>query len=143
MGTQPQTDLHRLSARARREYSHAHMSDTKWRKLFAALRESGIGLTRAEVKFIDSDEPRTITFSGDWPAVPHDRYLETIDLGGVAFRSIEWLEFPAVARIPRANNLPAQEVSQDLQAIAATLNALGRYPFVFNEGSLRIVGYSR
>jgi len=119
------------------------MSDTKWGKLFAALRESGPDLARAEIKLIDEDEPRTITFSGCWPAVPHHRYLDTFDLGGVAFREIEWLEFPAVARILRHSTLPALEVPQDLEAIAATLNAVGRYPLVLNEGSLRVVGYSR
>lgn len=143
MEKQPPEELSRLSARARREYSHAHMSDTKWRKLFAALRESGLELARAEIKFVDVDEPKPMVFSGNWPWVPHQSYLDTIDFGGVAFREIEWLEFPAVARITRLNNLPAMEVAQDLKAIAATINAIGRYPLVLREDALRLVGYSR
>ena len=61
----------------------------------------------------------------------------------MAFREIEWLEFPAVARITRLNNLPAMEVAQELKAIAATINAIGRYPLVLREDALRLVGYSR
>jgi hypothetical protein len=104
-----------------RGFSAAFMSDTKWRKLLAAVRDAGLGLDEMTVKFVDVDEPRRMRFppSLSCPSA----YMDTIEFGPVALRSIEWLELAA-----------------DLEPI---LQPLGRFPLEPSAGRTRITGYRR
>lgn len=76
---------------ARSRFAAAFMSDTKWRKLFAVVREAHPDLDRVEVKFIDVENARQMRFppSLDCPLA----YMDTIEFGPTELRSIEWLEF--------------------------------------------------
>jgi hypothetical protein len=136
-------ELERLNRAARREFSHALMSDTKWRKLFAVLNVEGLGICQMLVKFIDVPEPRTMDLPRIGALNVPRPYIDTIEFGPVEFRSIEWLEIPAIARIPRFNNVPAREVAQDLGRIEAGLALSGLYPLRRSGENLRIIGYDR
>lgn len=103
--------------------SARHMSDAKWRKLFAALAALGVGPVRW--KFIRDDR----VF--EQPVPPAHAVLER-SLGDVLpdpyvpYREIDWVEVPA----DRA------------AGVAAALAAVGEYPVREHEGGIRIVGYS-
>jgi hypothetical protein len=99
------------------------MSDAKWRKLFAALRECGVGPLRW--KFVGDDhiflEPvplatevleRTI---GDVLPYPYG-----------PFREIEWIEVPA----------------ERAAEVVAALAAVGQFPVQQLDSGVRVIGYT-
>jgi hypothetical protein len=106
---------------ARERFSSALMSDTKWRKLFAAIANPELGVRRMLVKFIDVDEPRQMNFPPSLK-LPH-AYMDTIEFGPVELRAIEWLELP----------IDAEPVMRPLR----------QFPLERVEGGTRIVGYRR
>jgi hypothetical protein len=101
-------------------YSAAFMSDTKWRKALTAIQQSDLCINKMTVKFIDADDPRTMRFP---PSLGCPRaYIDTIEFGPTALRSIEWMEFQA-----------------DLEPI---LRTIGRFQMEVSTGRTRIVGYT-
>src|SRR5262245_30318569 len=99
--------------------SACHMSDAKWRKLFAAWRGAAIGALRW--KFIRDDR----VFVQSVP--PPDAILEKT-LGDVLpypygpYREIEWVE---------ASN-------EDAERAANCLNAIGQFPLDHSSSGLRV-----
>ncbi|WP_365877452.1 DUF6678 family protein [Bosea sp. (in: a-proteobacteria)] len=142
MTTHTRADLDRLSSLARREFSHAHMSDTKWRKLFTAMDEAGVDLEQMIVKFIDVPEPKVMYFPSINALYQPYPWIDSFDFGPIELRSIEWMDIPAVARFPRLNNVPALETAQNLAAAEAVLLHLN-CNFAATPGGLRVIGYSR
>lgn len=136
-------ELEKLSRVARREYSRALMSDTKWRKLFGALADGDTTIEQIVVKFIDVDETRRMRL----PSTPALNcplpYVDTFEFGPVELRSIEWLELPFEAVWPREDHLPPQRIAQDLSAVRAILAGLGQFPMEEGASGLRITGYLR
>lgn len=112
-------DPSKIGRLARRQFSSALMSDTKWRKLFAAVGLPEHGVKRMLAKFIDVDEPREIAFppSLDCP-LP---YMDTIEFGPVGLRAIEWLELPI--------------------DVGPIVRLIGQFALERVDGGTRIVGY--
>jgi hypothetical protein len=136
-------ELERLNRAARREFSHALMSDTKWRKLLAVLETDELELCQMRIKFIEVPQPRVMrlpTIGTQYVPYP---YVDTIEFSLVELRAIEWLEIPAVARFPRPDNVPPREVAQDLDRVEASLASSGSYPLRRSDENLRIIGYDR
>jgi len=100
-----------------------HMSDAKWRKLLAALRELDIGPLRW--KFIREDRVFV------QPVPPAHAVLERT-LGDVLpypygpFREIEWVE------------VPAERAAGVVEALAT----LGQFPIQRLDSGVRVVGYT-
>lgn len=134
-------ELERLGRFARREFSHALMSDTKWRKLFAVLDESGLAPEHALVKFIDVDEIKSMRWPRRSSLHPPRPYVDTLEFGPIELRSIEWLLIPQEARIERGNNLPARVVEQAIDAIERLVTSSGRYPLERSKKGLKVIGY--
>jgi hypothetical protein len=116
------------------------MSDTKWRKLLAALDESGLELTYCIVKFVGVPDEHLIGRPrGLHPPRP---WVDTFQFGPVPLRSIEWLMFPRVAEVHNADRTtPARRIKQDVDAAARAVGTLGQYPLELSEQGLRIMGY--
>ncbi len=134
--------LRRLGARARRDFSHAHMSDSKWRKLLCALDEAGFGRAQIIVQFIDCPEPRVTTLptrADLWTPRP---YVDSMSVGPFELRAIAWLELPVVALWPDRDGRPMPGVPQDVARARTVLEALGRFPLETTERGLRVIGYS-
>lgn len=120
------------------------MSDTKWRKLFVALRQCWGWSEKHEaerefiVKFVTNPEPKPV----ELPFLhPPWAWVET-RYGQTPLRSIEWLEFAAEISIPRPNNVPARVFRRDVEIVAKVAGQLGCH-VVPVEGGIRIMGYSR
>jgi hypothetical protein len=100
-----------------------HMSDAKWRKLFAILRRLGVG--RMAWKLIREDQ---IT----WQEPPPEWALMDTCLGdfgltpAVPYREIDWVEVPA----------------ERAAGVAEELAAVGQFPVQQRDTGLRVVGYS-
>jgi hypothetical protein len=136
-------DLDRSARFARREFSHALMSDTKWRKLFAAVDEAGVRPERILVKFMRAPQPAEMIWPGletqhaPWPWIDSG-------LGPIELRTIEWILIPTTFQVPRwVSNVPPAEVHQDLDRIEEVLTQLGQFPVERTAEGLRITGYRR
>lgn len=105
---------------ARAKFSAAFMSDTKWRKLFATVRETRPDIDEMIVKFLDLDTPRQMRFPPDLRCLTP--FMDTIEFGPTELRAIEWLEFPA-----------------DLGSLLATV---GKFPITLSGDRTRITGYA-
>lgn len=128
--------LERDRRTVRGEYTASVMSSTKWRILIKAIDESEIG--QMIIKFIYSD--REFTIGGFDLRVPY-QYVDVAS-GPTPLVSIEWIEFPRMAIFPRSNNVPAEQVPQDLEAIRATIDATGkRYRLEDTERGFRVIGH--
>lgn len=119
MKLQPVPDLSADSRLARALFTVALMSDSKWRKLFAAICDADLPIDHMMVKFIDVTEPRRMRFPPGL-ACPH-AYIDTIEFGPVTLRSMQWVEF-------------AGDLSGPLEKAA-------RFPLEVREGRTKVVGY--
>ena len=130
MATHGPEELAREQHLVRRHTRASLMSDTKWRKLFAAIDTSGLALLGLW-KFVGRDGAVPGGVSGGlqvpWP------WIDTSRFGPVSFRSIEWLWIPRRAAWGRK--------SQDVDRVALILSALGRYPVEVNACGLLVRGY--
>ena len=142
MSAHTREDLDRESRRARREFSHAHMSDTKWRKLFKALVSEEFRPRQMIVKFIGAPERRLMSFpSENGLRCPH-AYIDTFEFGPVELRSIEWMLIPREAAFPKGPGIAPVRIPHDLPAIQAAISGLGHYPATEVDEGLQILGYS-
>src|SRR5579872_2658405 len=100
-----------------------HMSDTKWRKLFAVLREFGVG--RLRWKFVRDDR---VFFA----SLPHPLHLMESTLGDVLpypygpYREIDWVEIP----------------SEFAVGVIDALAVVGQFPVQQYDSGVRVVGYT-
>ena len=103
--------------------SACHMSNARWRKLFAALRELGVGPLRW--KFVGDDRVFV------QPVPPAQAVLERT-LGDVLpypygpYREIEWVEMPAECAI----------------GVIAALAAVGQFPVQQSRSGVPVAGYT-
>ncbi|MDB5551443.1 MAG: hypothetical protein JWL86_1427 [Rhizobium sp.] len=129
-------ELERDRRTVHREYSASLMSSTKWRVLMKAVDDAGV--KQMIVKFIDND--REYTTAGFDLDVPY-QYADVVS-GSRPLISVEWIEFPKVAIFPRSNNLPADQIPQDLDAIRAVIHATGkRYLLEETDRGFRVIGH--
>ena len=129
----------RLIARA----SVCHMSNTKWRKLFAILKHPSIELYRVNWKFIDDER----VFKD---GIPEDRNLLNDRFGDihpypyVEYKTIDWLEIPKIFSNPLSNKKrPLPNINHDLINIQNFLESQSsQFPIQMVDSGLRIIGYT-
>ena len=125
------------------------MSDTKWRKMFAALDRPDLELGQAIVKFISSKREHRISTPRRSSLHPPWAFIDTSEFGPFALRCIEWIEFPSVAEYEypttrtHSGRVPPKLVTQDIAKIRAILTSLGHFPIEQTERGLRIIGHVR
>jgi hypothetical protein len=121
------------------------MSDTKWRKLFAALERPELNLEQMRIKFVGVDRVETTHV----PTTAALYYPPFVDLHSpVSLRTIEWIEFPAIVTFPRRSpdgkgRVPPRLLRQDIERAEAVLASIGRFPMERNGDALRITGHVR
>jgi hypothetical protein len=143
MSVHTRHDLARLGRLARARYSHALMSDTKWRKLLAAVDEAGLQPHRIAAKFIDTEQVRQMAWPGATAMWGPRPWIDTAEFGPIELRSIEWLLIPRLFHESRGSHgVPQREVQQDIEAIHLLLTSLGQFPLEVSAAGLRIIGYS-
>jgi hypothetical protein len=142
MSVHTRHDLERIGRLARARYSHALMSDTKWRKLFVSVDEAGLRPQRIAAKFIESEHISQLKWPGIetmWAPRP---WIDTPQLGPIELRSIEWILVPSIFYEKRGSSgVPPREVRQDVEPIRLLLESLGRFPLDVSAEGLRIIGY--
>ena len=120
----------------------AIMSDTKWRKVFSALDASGLDVVQCAVKFVGIGEEKIIRRPGSSALQLSRPWIDTLEFGPVALRSIEGILFPRVANIASIDpTIPGKQCVQDVEAAAEIIADLGRYPYELTPRGLLITGY--
>jgi len=120
----------------------ALMSDTKWRNVFSALDASGSDVVQCAIKFVGIDEEKIIRRPGSAALRLSRPWIDTVEFGPVALRSIEWVLFPRVANIASTDpTIPGKQYVQDIDAAAETITNLGHYPSELTTRGLLITGY--
>ena len=124
---------------AAENYTASLMSNTKWRTLFKALEDSSIDVKGMVVKFIGEDNEWSPVHPGLHP--PH-AYVDLWPLNTYPLVEIEWVEFRRVVERKRPNNVPAELVPQDIDAIRSAIEGTGkRFPLEVSDHAIRVVGH--
>lgn len=125
----------------RRQGLSSLMSDTKWRALFAAIEDAGIDVLQIIVKFVDVAGEQTMGLP--WLDAPH-AFVDSMAFGPFPLVGIEWIEFPRIVTRPRANNVPAEQLAQDVDAIRAAIVATGKlFRLEETQRGFRVIGHAR
>ncbi len=143
MSTHTRQDLERLSRFTRQRYSQAHMSDTKWRKFFAAVNGSDWFPSLVRVKFVDTDdtEPQLMRLPTENNFWGPPQWVDTAEFGPVELRSIEWLTIPTTVVARSGTKDASSGMPQDFAAIQSALSQVGQFPLEDTPEGLRIIGY--
>ncbi|WP_411267529.1 DUF6678 family protein [Asticcacaulis sp. 201] len=142
MAVHDRAELDHVRRRVRSTTIGSLMSDTKWRKVFAAIQaHQELELRQCIIKFIDSPEER-IGNPGACLHVPRP-WVDTTSFGPIPLRSIEWLLFPRIAEYQTGRTTPAHLVRQDVDGAMRVLTGLGQLPLEMTERGLIIRGYIR
>ncbi|WP_412103431.1 DUF6678 family protein [Sphingomonas sp. R647] len=143
MSVHTRQDLERLSRFTRQRFSHALMSDIKWRKLFAAVNDSDWQPSLVVIKFVDANEPerRHMRWPGANSFWSPPQWVDTPEFGPIELRSIEWLVIPATVVTCNLAGLAEQGTPQDFTTIRAALGRVGQFPLEDTPDGLKITGY--
>ena len=111
---EPARSYHRERRIMRLEFKASLMSDTKWRKLFAAVERLRLGLPVCRIKWIDAEVPLDLPTPRERDLHPARPYVDSV-FGPFALCSIEWLEFPRIVmRACDHLDTPLAPVTQDV-----------------------------
>jgi hypothetical protein len=119
------------------------MSDTKWRKVFAAMNGSDWLPSLVRVKFVDSEspEPRLMRLPCENSFWGPPQWVDTAEFGPVELRSIEWLTIPATVLTRSEAKGASSGMAQDFPAIRAALAKVGQFPLEDTPDGLRVHGF--
>ncbi|WP_066588238.1 DUF6678 family protein [Sphingomonas pruni] len=132
-------ELEKARRAVRRDYAGSLMSSTKWRETLTILGAMEPTIRRVAVKFVDANAPQQMQLP--WLSTPHD-FADSLEVGPFPLLSIEWMEIPSLVRFPRPNNVPAEDYIQDVTAIRAALERLGKkLPLENTPTGLKIMGH--
>lgn len=143
MSIHTRQDLERLSRFTRQRFSHALMSDIKWRKLFTAVNDSDWLPSLVAIKFVDTNEPERRYMR--WPGTNNfwgpPQWVDTPEFGPIELRSIEWLVIPATVVTNNLAGLAERGTPQNFTTIRAALGRVGHFPLEDTPDGLKITGY--
>lgn len=122
-----------------RECASSLMSDTKWRKLVAAISAPEINVSRCYFKFLETPAAKLMSTQHE-DSIITPTYIDS-EFGPFRFRAIEWLEFPRSFVQIRYTGDAGTEVLQDIGPVRRAIEALGQYPIEETERGFRIVGH--
>ena len=118
-----------------------HMSNAKWRKVFATIHSFSTGFGDLGIKFINDDR----LFTGQMPG-PDFEYDDNFgECGGASyapFSHIEFLQLPnQYRRELDGPRYPATEFTNDLKSLIERLGEVGAFAIQAYDGGIRILGY--
>jgi hypothetical protein len=118
-----------------------HMSNTKWRKLFAAIQSLPDRFGDVGIKFINDDR----LFTGPMPGPNFEHEDNFGECGNLSYAPFEHIEF---VQIPNTYNrkldgprYPATEYTNDVEGLIGRLADIGSFPIQAYDGGIRIIGY--
>jgi hypothetical protein len=129
--------------RAIAAFSHAHMSNAKWRKAFLILSSPNLALTICHWKFV-ADEKVFITALPQETDLLEEHLADGLFQPEFVYREIEWIEIPAQYQIEdnRPKSRPPRIIYQNIIEALDALNKAGHFPVELTGEGLIIRGYS-
>ncbi|MGY8769760.1 MAG: DUF6678 family protein [Pirellulales bacterium] len=117
------------------------MSNTKWRKLFAAMHSLPEQLGDVAVKFINNDNFYTEVIPG-----PEFEYNDNFgECGGISYAQFSHMEFVQIPntfkRALDGTCYPSTEFKNNIQGLIERLNEIGCFPIQTYENGIQILGY--
>ena len=144
LGTGKMNDISETERRIQRRIAAArvkHMSNAKWRKLFAVLHSLPEPLAEVGIKFINNDN----LFTGPTPGPDFDYDDHFGECGGISyapFTDIEFVQIPITYhREVHGPRYPSTEFTNDVQSLFKRLAQVGSFPIQQYDGGIRILGY--
>jgi hypothetical protein len=124
--------------RARAEFSVAHMSNAKWRKVLRAIATCELQLSRSEWKCIDTDH---VMIQG----IPQLRDIMENRFADGPFQPVDykWLEWVRFPRTYRPYPGEVYEVAQDVDGLKRVLESCGKLQLRLDEDGLTLFAYGR
>jgi len=124
-------ERHERRAEITRLSKTSFMSNSKWEKLFIAVKNSELFLQGENIKNIRDDVVRSFSLKNDGLYIVNGvqvaRYSTYDGHGGpVSYRDIEWIFVPAV---------------NDINALKKLVDGIGIYEYDINEKGMKIYGY--
>lgn len=112
---------HRLDRLIAGSFSASFMSNSKWRRFFAALEQTNPPISHITWKFVGRDQ----AIRGPTPDAEclGDKYVSRTSFSVFPYKEIEWVELPSVMELP----------SQIL--------AVGQFTTVVTQAGVRVYGY--
>ena len=119
-------------------FSASYMSSAKWYRVFQAIADAQLGVTKATWKFIWSEH----LFDDGVPRLCDLLPSRLVDglFQPVEYKWIEWIFFPRLWR-PRAD--VGYEVSQNIELLKQVLEGVGQLESVEDDKGLTLFGYGR
>ncbi len=140
MAVHDRAELDREGRRVSRATSASLMSDTKWRKVFAAIEaRPELELGQCIFKFVETAQER-VGNPGAGLYLPRP-WVDTNSFGPIPLRSIEWILFPRFAEYRFDRTTPARHVQQNIDDAMHILSSLGQMPVEMTERGLFVRGY--
>ncbi len=121
----------------------AYMSDSKWRKLFNALRNYAENVHGIQLKFVN-DERLLSTFGIPGPYEKQEvGFGDEMPAPYIPFREIEFLLIPQTYQHPNTDQYRAlPNLQNDLLSLKRYLDEIAQFPIrVCEDGSIKILGY--
>ena len=143
-GTEKMNDLSETERRIQRRIAAArvkHMSNAKWRKLFAVIHSLPDPLAEVGIKFINGDN----LFTGPTPGPDFDDDDHFGECGGISyvpFTDIEFVQIPNTYHCEvHGPRYPTTECTNDVLGLLERLAQVGSFPIHKYDGGIRILGY--
>ena len=138
------SDVDETERRVQRRIAAArvkHMSNTKWRKLFAVLHSLPDPLGDVGIKFINDKR----VFTGPTPG-PDFEYEDNFgECGGISYAPFTHIEFVQIPnnyiRELDGPRYTSTEFTNDIKALVERLAQVGSFPIQEYDSGIRILGY--
>ena len=123
------------------QFSHAFMSNAKWRKFFTLLDRPELNITQAVWKLVGKD-----TEIRGWFTKKDELQEDRIDDHGAGpsfYKEIEWVEIVAVGIPLGCEGIPAKYWTQDIAGARSLLMESGMWEIEETERGIRIYGFKK
>lgn len=131
-----------------RRFEFSSMSDAKWVRLLNALTAPPSIVTECHAKLVWDDAVRDFGMNHAHFAFDfYERAVESLihsPSGWVAYKEIEWIEFPLSVTVPIDENhrrAGTRRTEQDLGAIRQRIEQVGHFDLHEDEAALRLYAY--
>lgn len=122
----------------------AHMSNSRWRKLFAASEQYSTVIGGVLWKFVAWDRPIEHSLCVTDCLLDDERFGDCLPVPYAALREIEWVFIPHYYDDPREDKkrkLP--RLANDLPALIQHYQGYGHFPINEINDGIKILGYER
>jgi hypothetical protein len=120
-------------------FSASFMSNSKWRRAFAALSSAELGLVQLAWKFVGREH----AVRGAVPDAESlgETYVRDVGFSVFPYKEIEWIEVPSLSVPWGYESLPLTHRPQNTIGAKKALEVVGHFEMTLSSEFLRVYGY--